>query len=44
MNCLYILVDNYYTYYQVSCAFHDYSIWIKGSGEYAYQYINNNKQ
>ncbi|RIA99539.1 hypothetical protein C1645_869919 [Glomus cerebriforme] len=34
-------VDIYYTYYQVSCAFHDYSIWIRGSEEYAFLYVNN---
>ncbi|GBC00641.1 hypothetical protein RclHR1_03920010 [Rhizophagus clarus] len=34
-------VDFYYTYYQVSCAFHDHSIWIRGNEEHAYLYINN---
>ncbi|RGB35004.1 hypothetical protein C1646_759915 [Rhizophagus diaphanus] len=37
----FIKVDYYYTYYQVSCAFWDHSIWIKGSEEYAYLYIDN---
>ncbi|CAB5178089.1 unnamed protein product [Rhizophagus irregularis] len=34
-------VDYYYTYYQVSCAFWDHSIWIRGSEEYAYLYKDN---
>uniref|UniRef100_U9UNZ2 Uncharacterized protein n=1 Tax=Rhizophagus irregularis (strain DAOM 181602 / DAOM 197198 / MUCL 43194) TaxID=747089 RepID=U9UNZ2_RHIID len=31
------------TYYQISCAFHDKSLWFIGSGHYIYLYINNYK-
>ncbi|UZO12317.1 uncharacterized protein OCT59_003860 [Rhizophagus irregularis] len=32
------------TYYQISCAFHDKSLWFIGSGHYIYLYINNYKK
>ncbi|CAI2183490.1 16117_t:CDS:10, partial [Funneliformis geosporum] len=37
------IIDSYYTYYQVSCAFLDDSLWIRGSFLLAYRYINKHK-
>ncbi|GES99526.1 hypothetical protein GLOIN_2v1541622 [Rhizophagus clarus] len=36
-------VDCKNDYYQISCAHHDYSLWIRGYGNYIYIYISNNK-
>ncbi|GBC28248.2 hypothetical protein GLOIN_2v1767118 [Rhizophagus irregularis DAOM 181602=DAOM 197198] len=38
-----ICVDCKNDYYQISCAPHDYSLWIRGDGDYIYRYISNNK-
>ncbi|PKC72291.1 hypothetical protein RhiirA1_412006 [Rhizophagus irregularis] len=38
-----ICVDCQNDYYQISCAPHDYSLWIRGDGDYIYRYISNNK-